>query len=85
VRNVTERETAKVEELSTVGRDTAGLFADEHVEHDFRRSGRDRDRECASADAVERQRTEMARFISPPVAELISSEQGEQLLAGRRA
>jgi class 3 adenylate cyclase/putative methionine-R-sulfoxide reductase with GAF domain len=36
-------------------------------------------------DAVERQRTELARFVSPQVAELISSEQGEQLLAGHRA
>jgi class 3 adenylate cyclase len=36
-------------------------------------------------DAVERQRTELARFVSPQVAELISSEDGEQLLAGHRA
>jgi class 3 adenylate cyclase/putative methionine-R-sulfoxide reductase with GAF domain len=36
-------------------------------------------------EAVERQRTELSRFISPQVAELISSEQGEQLLAGHRA
>ena len=36
-------------------------------------------------EAVERQRTELARFLSPQVAELISSEQGEQLLAGHRA
>jgi class 3 adenylate cyclase/putative methionine-R-sulfoxide reductase with GAF domain len=36
-------------------------------------------------DAVERQRTELARFVSPQVAELISSEEGEQLLAGHRA
>jgi adenylate cyclase len=36
-------------------------------------------------DAVERQRTELARFVSPAVAELISSERGEQLLAGHRA
>jgi len=36
-------------------------------------------------DAVERQRTELSRFVSPSVAELITSEQGEQLLAGHRA
>jgi class 3 adenylate cyclase len=36
-------------------------------------------------EAVERQRTELSRFISPQVAELISSKDGEQLLAGHRA
>jgi class 3 adenylate cyclase len=36
-------------------------------------------------EAVERQRTELARFLSPQVAELISSSDGEQLLAGHRA
>jgi len=36
-------------------------------------------------DAVERQRMELSRFVSPQVAELLSSEQGEQLLAGHRA
>jgi class 3 adenylate cyclase len=36
-------------------------------------------------ESVERQRTELARFVSPQVAELISSEDGEQLLAGHRA
>jgi class 3 adenylate cyclase len=36
-------------------------------------------------EAVERQRTELARFLSPQVAELISSRDGEQLLAGHRA
>jgi adenylate cyclase len=35
--------------------------------------------------AVERQRTELARFVSPQVAALLSSERGEQLLAGHRA
>jgi adenylate cyclase len=35
-------------------------------------------------EAVERQRTELARFLSPQVAELISSREGEQLLAGHR-
>jgi class 3 adenylate cyclase len=36
-------------------------------------------------ETIERQRTELARFISPQVAELISSPEGEQLLAGHRA
>ena len=36
-------------------------------------------------ETVERQRTELSRFLSPQVAELISSEEGEQLLAGHRA
>jgi class 3 adenylate cyclase len=36
-------------------------------------------------EAVERQRTELARFVSPQVAELVSSPDGEQLLAGHRA
>ena len=36
-------------------------------------------------EAVERQRTELARFVSPQVAELVTSKEGEQLLAGHRA
>ena len=36
-------------------------------------------------ETVERQRSELARFISPQVAELISSSDGKQLLAGHRA
>jgi class 3 adenylate cyclase len=36
-------------------------------------------------EAVERQRTELARFVSPQVAELITSREGQQLLAGHRA
>lgn len=36
-------------------------------------------------EAVERQRAELSRFLSPQVAELISSPEGEQLLAGHRA
>jgi class 3 adenylate cyclase len=35
--------------------------------------------------AVERQRSELARFVSPQVADLITSDRGEQLLAGHRA
>ncbi|MEO7118247.1 MAG: adenylate/guanylate cyclase domain-containing protein [Candidatus Limnocylindrales bacterium] len=36
-------------------------------------------------DAVERQRTELSRFVSPQVAQLMSSPEGHQLLAGHRA
>jgi class 3 adenylate cyclase len=36
-------------------------------------------------EAVERQREELSRFLSPQVAELITSEDGERLLAGHRA
>ena len=36
-------------------------------------------------EAVERQRSELSRFVSAPVASLISSNDGEQLLAGHRA
>jgi class 3 adenylate cyclase len=36
-------------------------------------------------DAVERQRTELSRFLAPQVADLLSSDEGKQLLAGHRA
>jgi class 3 adenylate cyclase len=36
-------------------------------------------------EAVERQRAELSRFLSPHVAQLISSDDGKQLLAGHRA
>jgi adenylate cyclase len=36
-------------------------------------------------EAVERQRTELSRFVSPQVAALISSDDGRQILAGHRA
>jgi class 3 adenylate cyclase len=36
-------------------------------------------------DAVDRQRTELSRFVAPQVAELVSSRDGERLLAGHRA
>lgn len=36
-------------------------------------------------ETVERQKAELARFLSPEVAELVSSEEGAQLLAGHRA
>jgi class 3 adenylate cyclase len=36
-------------------------------------------------ETVERQRAELSRFLSPQVAELITSQEGKQLLAGHRA
>jgi class 3 adenylate cyclase/putative methionine-R-sulfoxide reductase with GAF domain len=36
-------------------------------------------------ETVERQRAEISRFVSPEVANLISSDEGAQLLAGHRA
>jgi adenylate cyclase len=36
-------------------------------------------------EAVERQRAELSRFVSPQVAELVSSDEGEKMLAGHRA
>src|SRR6185503_19060503 len=36
-------------------------------------------------ETVERQRAELSRFLSPQVAELVSSSEGKQLLAGHRA
>ncbi len=36
-------------------------------------------------EAVERQRARLARFVSPQVAELLTSDDGRQLLAGHRA
>ncbi len=35
-------------------------------------------------ETIERQRTELARYVSPQIAALISSAEGEQLLAGHR-
>ncbi len=62
-------------------------FADEHIE-----LGRTFADQAAIAianarllDRVDRQRTELARFVSPQVAELLSSDEGERLLAGHRA
>ena len=70
-----------------VGRNVPGPFADEHVElvKTFADQAAIAIANAQLIDAVERQRTELSRFVSPQVAELISSKQGEQLLAGHRA
>jgi class 3 adenylate cyclase len=43
-----------------------------------------RDDNARLLQTVERQRTELARFLSPQVAELVSTADGEALLAGHR-
>jgi adenylate cyclase len=70
-----------------VGRNIPGAFADEQVElvKTFADQAAIAIANAWLIDAVERQRTELSRFVSPQVAELISSKEGEQLLAGHRA
>jgi class 3 adenylate cyclase len=62
-------------------------FADEHIElvQTFADQAAIAITNARLIEAVERQRTELARFVSPQVADLISSRDGEQLLAGHRA
>ena len=71
----------------TVGSNTPGLFENEHVElvKTFADQAAIAIANARLLDAVERQRTELSRFVSPQVAELVSSPEGEQLLAGHRA
>ena len=70
-----------------VGRDSPGLFADHHVElvERFADQAAIAIANARAFEAIERQRTELSRYVSPQVAELISSHDGEQLLAGHRA
>jgi class 3 adenylate cyclase len=70
-----------------VGRDSPGLFADHHVElvETFADQAAIAIANARAFQAIERQRTELSRYVSPQVAELISSHDGEQLLAGHRA
>ena len=73
--------------MINVGRDRPGLFADHHVElvETFADQAAIAIANARAFQAIERQRTELSRFVSPQVAELISSHEGEQLLAGHRA
>ena len=41
-------------------------------------------RQAELLETIERQKTELARFLSPQIAALVSSPEGEQLLAGHR-
>ena len=70
-----------------VGRDSPGLFADHHVElvERFADQAAIAIANARAFEAIERQRTELSRYVSPQIAELISSHDGEQLLAGHRA
>ena len=62
-------------------------FAEEHIElvRTFADQAAIAIANARLLEAVERQRTELARFVSPQVAELISSKKGEELLVGHRA
>jgi class 3 adenylate cyclase len=64
-----------------------GSFTDEHIQlvQTFADQAAIAIANARLLDAIERQRTELSRFVSPQVAELISSQEGQQLLAGHRA
>jgi class 3 adenylate cyclase len=68
-------------------REAVGAFSDEQVEvvQTFGDQAAVAIANARLIEAVERQRSELARFLSPQVAELISSDDGKQLLAGHRA
>ena len=70
-----------------VGRDSPGAFAQEHVElvETFAAQAAIAIANARLIEAVDRQRTELSRFVSPQVAQLLTSKQGELLLAGHRA
>jgi class 3 adenylate cyclase len=62
-------------------------FSDEHIElvKTFADQAAIAIANARLIEAVERQRTELSRFVSPQVAELVTSAEGEKLLAGHRA
>ena len=68
-------------------RDVAAPFDDEHIElvKTFADQAATAIANARLLDKVDRQRIELSRFLSPQVADLITSERGEQLLAGHRA
>src|SRR5207248_9136890 len=70
-----------------ITRDTGGAFTDEQVEvvRTFADQAAVAIANARLLETVERQRSELARFLSPKVAELITSDEGERLLAGHRA
>jgi class 3 adenylate cyclase len=68
-------------------RDEAGPYTEEQVQlvQTFADQAAITIANARLSSAVERQRTELSRFVSPQVAQLLSSEHGERLLAGHRA
>jgi class 3 adenylate cyclase len=70
-----------------VGRDVPGAFANEQVElvRTFADQAAIAIANARLIESIERQRAELSRFVSPQVAELISSNDGARLLAGHRA
>jgi adenylate cyclase len=71
----------------SIARNFPGPFATEHVElvKTFADQAAIAIANARLLEAVERQRTELSRFVSPQVAELVSSEEGKRMLAGHRA
>ena len=70
-----------------VTRDTLGPFGEEQIEllETFADQAAIAIANARLLDAVERQRGELSRFVSPHVADLITSDRGDQLLSGHRA
>jgi class 3 adenylate cyclase len=68
-------------------REAVGRFSDEQVEvvQTFADQAAVAIANARLLETVERQRSELARFLSPQIAELITSDEGERLLAGHRA
>lgn len=71
----------------TAGRRDPSPFTDEQVElvKTFADQAAIAITNARLISAVERQRTELSRFLSPQIAALVSSDEGEVLLAGHRA
>jgi len=70
-----------------VGRGEPGPFSDEQIElvKTFADQAAIAIANARLLESVERQRTELSRFVSPQVAELLTVDDGEKMLAGHRA